>query len=115
MEQPAYLSNGCGVSGMVSESLAGPATSKENKALAVAREMEVRLQGKPGLEMEASREAKGWISGATVARPRETSPVRFQNPTFAHRSLSLPPTRATKPPSSQPDVMRHSRNASREM
>lgn len=58
MEQPAYFGNGCGMPRMVSQRLAASATSKENKALAVATGMEARLQGKPGLEMEASREAK---------------------------------------------------------
>lgn len=56
MEQPTYLDNGCGLPGMVSERRAVPTTSKK---LAVGRGMEARLQEKPELEMEDSRETRG--------------------------------------------------------
>lgn len=44
---------------MVSERLAAPTASKENKALVAARGMETRMQEKPELKAEASREARG--------------------------------------------------------
>lgn len=58
----------------VSELLAAPTTSKENKALAAARGMAARTQEKPELEAGASREARSWISGTTEARSLKRDP-----------------------------------------
>lgn len=82
MEWLAYLGKGCGLPRVVSECLAVPTASKENKALVAARVMEARMQEKPELKAGASREARGWISGATGAGPLETSPASFHHPTL---------------------------------